>query len=54
MQERIEKEEEKLREYELLVEVVEKRESIIRVYNERLAKDGIMGMEHVELNDNKV
>ena len=34
--------------------MMQQPDQIIKIYNETMAKDGIMSMEHVELNENKV
>ena len=54
IQERIQEEEKKLHEFELLQDIKNKHDEIAKLYNESMARDAILDLEHVELNDNKV
>lgn len=53
IQERVQEEEKRLHEFELLLEIKEKHEEVAKLYNESMARDAILDLEHVELNDNQ-
>lgn len=54
IQDRIQEEEKKLHEFELLEEMRNNFEEIAKIYNDRLARDAILDLEHVDLNESRV